>query len=78
MGSGKLHYPLDDGEALTPWLRADGDGAVWSDGFTGRFALAQPGGAGVVDALIADFSASEWGEVHFAESAALKTNAPSW
>jgi len=67
MGWGPESYTIplsDDGEAVTHWgLRADVDEQFvrW---ITGVDPLPNPAAQPVVDALIADFSASEWGEVH--------------
>ena len=54
----------EDGEAVTHWgLRADVDDQFvrW---ITGVDPLPDPSAQPVVDALIADFSAGEWGEAH--------------
>lgn len=67
MGWGPTSYviPLsDDGETVTHWgLRADVDDQFvrW---ITGADPLPDPSAQPVVDALIAGFSASEWGEAH--------------
>jgi hypothetical protein len=54
----------DDGSTVTHWgLRADVDEqfARW---ITGLDPLPDPSAQPVVDALIADFSTSDWGEAH--------------
>ena len=67
MGWGPESYviPLsEDGETVTHWgLRADVDEQFvrW---IAGVDPLPNPAAQPVVDALIADFSASEWGEAH--------------